>query len=245
VATRFKPGVSGNPRGRPKAPKSAGKSLKDAMARYMTVVENGKKRKVRAQELIMQSLVNDVARGKPHAVKLLFSLADRYAQNDEQDIDPANFAADDLAVIDNYLVSIQTPADGQVDDTLLVWLVVGSDSIITRASFRVTITRPPLRTIGSGSRRDQDIVYRRPHRALNQSLRLQRAHDGRQRVITGARGGLSPDKHLVGVQPMAFCPLHGRQAGDQIARISESGERPPVIQLDRLPESVGPGHAAA
>jgi Family of unknown function (DUF5681) len=35
VGTRFKPGVSGNPCGRPKAPKSAGKSLKDAMARYM------------------------------------------------------------------------------------------------------------------------------------------------------------------------------------------------------------------
>jgi hypothetical protein len=115
VATRFKRLVSGNPSGRPKAPKSAGKSLRDAMARYMTVVENGKKRKVRAQELIMQSLVNDAARGKPHAVKLLFSLSDRYAQNDEQDIDPANFAADDLAVIDNYLVSIQTQADSQVD----------------------------------------------------------------------------------------------------------------------------------
>jgi Family of unknown function (DUF5681) len=115
VRTRFKPGVSGNPCGRPKAPKSAGKSLKDAMARYMTVVENGKKRKVRAQELIMQSLVNDAARGKPHAVKMLFSLADRYTQNDEHDIDPASFAADDLAVINNYLVSIQAQPDSRVD----------------------------------------------------------------------------------------------------------------------------------
>jgi hypothetical protein len=115
VASRFKPGVSGNPRGRPKAPKSAGKSLKDAMARHVTVVENGKKRKVRALELIMQSLVNDAARGKPHAVKLLFSLADRYAQNDEQKIDPASFQADDLAVINNYLASIQARSDSHAD----------------------------------------------------------------------------------------------------------------------------------
>ncbi len=113
--SRFKPLVSGNPRGRPKAPKSAGKSLKDAMTRYITVVENGKKRKVRAQELIMQSLVKDAARGKPHAVKLLFSLADRYAQNDEQDIDPLSFAADDRAVIDNYVASIQGESDSHAD----------------------------------------------------------------------------------------------------------------------------------
>jgi len=77
------------------------------MTRYMTVVEKGRKRKIRAQDLIILGLVNEAARGKPHAVKLLFALTDRYAQNDEQEIDPASLQADDRALIENYIVSIQ------------------------------------------------------------------------------------------------------------------------------------------
>jgi Family of unknown function (DUF5681) len=61
--TRFQPGKSGNPRGRPKAERNFGVALREALDRQIEVVnENGDKRKVAALDWIARGLVADAAR---------------------------------------------------------------------------------------------------------------------------------------------------------------------------------------
>jgi Family of unknown function (DUF5681) len=110
ISTRFKPGKSGNPRGRPKGVKSIGTLLEEALARRVTVHESGRDRKMRTQDIIIQGLVNDAARRNPQAVKLLFALMERYGQSGEALIDPASLQADDQAIIESYFASVHPPS---------------------------------------------------------------------------------------------------------------------------------------
>jgi hypothetical protein len=102
-STQFKPGTSGNPRGRPKGMKSVAKLLEEALSRRVTIQENGRERKMRAQDVIIRGLVNDAARRDSRALKLLFALIDRYGITNEREIDPATLNADDQNLIDSYL----------------------------------------------------------------------------------------------------------------------------------------------
>lgn len=109
VEAQFQPGKSGNPRGRPKGVKTLGKQLADALARRVTVQENGKSRTMRLQDVIIQGVVNDAARREPRAVRLLFSLIDRYGDGRNPEIDADTLLPDDEAIINSYIASIQVP----------------------------------------------------------------------------------------------------------------------------------------
>jgi Family of unknown function (DUF5681) len=102
-STQFKAGTSGNRRGRPKGMKSVAKLLEEALSRRVTIQENGRERKMRAQDVIIRGLVNDAARRDSRALKLLFALIDRYGITNEREIDLATLNADDQNLIDSYL----------------------------------------------------------------------------------------------------------------------------------------------
>jgi Family of unknown function (DUF5681) len=102
-STQFKAGTSGNPRGRPKGIKSVAKLLEEALSRRVTIQENGRERKMRAQDVIIRGLVNDAARRDSRALKLLFALIDRYGITNEREIELATLNDDDQSLIDSYL----------------------------------------------------------------------------------------------------------------------------------------------
>ena len=56
--TRFKPGVSGNPRGRPKDAKNLSTLVHEALNEPVVVAENGRRRKVSKRQAIITQLVN-------------------------------------------------------------------------------------------------------------------------------------------------------------------------------------------
>ena len=82
-ATQFAAGKSGNPKGRPKGSRSVGAVLKDVLQQKIAVTENGKTRRIPALEVMLRRLVNDAMRGDPNAIRLLFSLIDRYSDSPE------------------------------------------------------------------------------------------------------------------------------------------------------------------
>src|SRR5688572_27285420 len=67
--TRFKPGQSGNPRGRPKNAKNLSTLLSEALNARVIVAENGRRRKITKREAIVTQLVNRSVQADPKAIQ--------------------------------------------------------------------------------------------------------------------------------------------------------------------------------
>jgi hypothetical protein len=103
METRFQPGMSGNPRGRPRGSRSIGAVLRDVIQHKIAVTENGKTRRIAALEIMLRRLVNDAVRSDPKAVKLLLSLVDRYAESPDTKINVDQLLAEDQAILARFL----------------------------------------------------------------------------------------------------------------------------------------------
>jgi len=72
--TRFKPGQSGNPRGRPSGSKNLRTLLSDALNESVVIADNGGRRRVSKREAIVTQLVNRSATADWRAVKILLEI---------------------------------------------------------------------------------------------------------------------------------------------------------------------------
>jgi hypothetical protein len=106
MATRFRPGGIGNPKGRPKKQKPVGQSIEAALMTRVTIEVNGRPRIVTALEVIIRNLVSAAARGDTRAINTLFTLRDRYQDSAETTLDPAELAAEDRKIIDEYFAEL-------------------------------------------------------------------------------------------------------------------------------------------
>lgn len=74
-ATQFKPGQSGNPKGRPKGSLSLAGAINKALSEKVAVVENGKRRSMSKLDAAIKGLVNRALKGDGRAVTQLLALA--------------------------------------------------------------------------------------------------------------------------------------------------------------------------
>jgi hypothetical protein len=72
-ATRFKPGQSGNPKGRPKAAKNFATALSEELNGLVAVTENGKRRKLTRRQVIAKQMVNKATNGDTKVLPILFN----------------------------------------------------------------------------------------------------------------------------------------------------------------------------
>lgn len=100
---RFKPGKSGNPKGRPRGTRSVTAMLQDVTGRRISFTENGKTRTAPMLEVILHRLSNDAARGDPRAVKTLFSLVNQYGQSPEANTSFDEMLAEDREILERYM----------------------------------------------------------------------------------------------------------------------------------------------
>lgn len=75
LATRFRPGQSGNPRGRPKGALNFSTVIASALSERVAVTENGCRRRITKLEAAIKQLVNRAAAGEARATALLIQLA--------------------------------------------------------------------------------------------------------------------------------------------------------------------------
>ena len=76
---QFKPGQSGNPRGRPKGSKNLPTMFAEALSRPVTVRDkNGKIRRLSKRELMVEVIVNKAAAGDPKAFATVAQFADKF-----------------------------------------------------------------------------------------------------------------------------------------------------------------------
>ena len=69
--SRFKPGVSGNPKGRPPKKRDFRKLIEEELDQSVRLIENGKRIRLTKREVIVKKLVNDAARGEAKALATL------------------------------------------------------------------------------------------------------------------------------------------------------------------------------
>lgn len=112
VASRFKPGESGNKRGRPKASKSVGQIIKGELARSVVVNEkNGRVRKITVEELIIRNLAAGAARGDARMIRILYDLKGRYQNGQETHLDLDVLAAEDRSIIEAFFADASADQD--------------------------------------------------------------------------------------------------------------------------------------
>ena len=74
-ATRFQPGRSGNPKGRPKGSKNFSTLLQEELDARVVVTENGRRRTISKRQAVAKQLVNKAAAGDPRALPILLNEA--------------------------------------------------------------------------------------------------------------------------------------------------------------------------
>ena len=105
--SRFVKGRSGNPQGRPRGSKNLATLFSEALNERVTVVENGRRRKITKREAVIAQLVNKSAGADLRAIKILFDIQQAIETRSVPDASgggsPAELAQSDRAIIDRYL----------------------------------------------------------------------------------------------------------------------------------------------
>ena len=85
--SRFKPGQSGNPRGRPKGSRNSVNVLWDELAELITITENGKQKRITKLEGIVKAAALKGLKGDPRPMIQAFELIHKISEKESSDPD--------------------------------------------------------------------------------------------------------------------------------------------------------------
>ena len=108
--SRFQPGQSGNPRGRPRGVKSLPDIVRKIVGQKVTVTENGRVRRVPRLEAILLRAAGEASRGDPPALRLLLQLTERYGESAQTGTEREMTGAEDLVILRRYLPGFDDPS---------------------------------------------------------------------------------------------------------------------------------------
>jgi hypothetical protein len=110
MQSRFRPGQSGNPAGRPKGVRNFETDLKRTLTVPVKVKEGGRTRKISTQEGVLMRLREKALQGDARARDRVLELAERF-NNDAGESGPAQaLAADDQAILAAYVAEFAAAA---------------------------------------------------------------------------------------------------------------------------------------
>jgi hypothetical protein len=108
--SRFQPGQSGNPGGRPLGVKSLSDIVRKIVGQKVTVTENGRTRRIPRLEAILLRAASEASRGDAVSLRLLLQLAERYGESAQTGAERQTIAADDAAILRRYLPDLASLA---------------------------------------------------------------------------------------------------------------------------------------
>jgi hypothetical protein len=109
--SRFKPGQSGNTRGRPKGPKSLEQVLRHALERRVPDPRGGG-HMITMLELIAESLVVGAAKGDTRKIRLLIALLDSFRDSEAGEANCQELDATDREILEQYIASLEADQAG-------------------------------------------------------------------------------------------------------------------------------------
>ena len=104
VRSQFKPGQSGNRKGRPKGRKNFLTEFQEELFERVSISENGNSMKVTKQRALIKALFNRASKGEPKAWDALFKLLQQVGVDEVED-SPKNedLSPEDQAIMDELL----------------------------------------------------------------------------------------------------------------------------------------------
>jgi hypothetical protein len=116
--TRFKPGQSGNPKGRPKGTKNLATDLNEELAEKIIVNEGGRTLKISKQRAMIKSLLAKALKGDTRAASVLLKLLIDAEQATTHNALAEALTRDDRAILENFKARVlkQSSQCQEVDD---------------------------------------------------------------------------------------------------------------------------------
>ena len=109
---QFKPGQSGNPRGRPKGSKNESTILHELLHRKITIQDGGRSRQVTILEAMLTRFAQDSLKGN---IKSAAFLLNRYGTLVSGEIEQSGLSSDDQAVLEAFVTRLTAnPSEGDV-----------------------------------------------------------------------------------------------------------------------------------
>jgi len=100
--TQFKPGESGNPKGRPKGTKNLATDLSEELAEMIVVNEGGRQLKISKQRAIIKSLLAKALKGDTRAATVLLKLLIDAEQATTRNAIAEALSEDDQAILARF-----------------------------------------------------------------------------------------------------------------------------------------------
>lgn len=97
--TQFKPGRSGNPKGRPKGTQDLKTDLIQELSERIAITESGKSLRVSKQRLIVKSLTARAIKGDVRAASILINLLAQTMGLDPHEVTKVDLSAEDQAIL--------------------------------------------------------------------------------------------------------------------------------------------------
>lgn len=113
VASQFKKGASGNPKGRPKGTQNFKTDLKETLARPVQVTEAGRSRSMSTQRAGLERLREKALRGDDRALDRLLQLAERHAEEETATAAEEKIASHEVEILADYTARIREAVEAE------------------------------------------------------------------------------------------------------------------------------------
>ena len=110
-ATQFKPGQSGNPKGRKAKPKSVQEQMRMVLSKKVEISEGGKTKRLTLQEVMLRNIANKAAKGDLRAASFVLGLLNSEAASESDTIDQHKLSNEDLALFEQMMAELSPPLE--------------------------------------------------------------------------------------------------------------------------------------
>lgn len=116
-STQFKPGQSGNPKGRPSGIKNLSTDLQEELESSVLITENSQQREVTKQRAVIKTMFAKAMKGDSRAASTLITLILGLEQNNRERQQVKSLGAEDRAILEAYQEKLLTGLKNDKDSS--------------------------------------------------------------------------------------------------------------------------------